>query len=197
MRVLRNIVLGAFTLFLATNYALGGDKYVIDQAHSYVGFSVRHMVIANVKGSFADFEGTIVYDEKNIANSSVNVTIKTASINTNDEDRDKHLVSQDFFNVEKFPEMTFRSTKVEKTDDGYVMYGIVSLLGVEKEIEVQFEMLGKTTDPWGKTRIGFEGQAKLDRKDFGMVWNKTMDAGGLVVGNEVKIDLQVEAIIES
>jgi polyisoprenoid-binding protein YceI len=173
---------------------IAADKYEIDLAHSYAGFSVRHLVISNTKGSFTDFSGMIKYDEEDIRNSTAEVMIRTASIDTDNEDRDKHLKSTDFFDVEKFPEISFKSTKVEKTEDGNILHGNLTMRGVTKEIAIPFEILGKAKDPWGNDRIAFEGHTKLDRKDFGITWNKTMDAGGLVVGNEVKIELQVEAV---
>jgi len=193
MRI-RTPLLASLMLLLFAGVALSADRYEIDVVHSHVGFSIRHLVISNIKGHFNDFSGTIDYDENDNTKSSVKVTIKTASIDTDNEDRDAHLKSADFFSVEEYPEITFQSTGVKKTDDGLVLNGKLTLHGVTKETAIPFEMLGKAKDPRGKQRIAFEGYTKLDRKDFGITWNKTMDAGGLVVGNEVKIELQIEAI---
>lgn len=170
------------------------DEYMIDPVHSSVEFSVRHMVIANVKGDFTDFAGTIIYNDSDITMSSVEVGIKTSSINTNNAGRDEHLRSADFFYAEKFPEITFESSKVEKGDDGHILHGILTMNGVSKDISIPFEFLGRVKGPDGKERLGFAGHTKLNRKDYGITWNKTLDAGGLAVGDEVKIELNIEAI---
>lgn len=170
------------------------DKYAIDVPHSSVGFSVKHLLISNVKGNFKDFSGTIMFDESDMTKSSVEVTIKAASIDTDNADRDNHLRSEDFFHVEKFPEITFKSSAVNKTDDGYELVGLLTMHGVTKEVAIPFEFLGKVTGPMGKERLGFEGHVEIDRKDYGITWNKVLDAGGLTVGNEVKIELNIEAV---
>jgi polyisoprenoid-binding protein YceI len=187
-----NLLLVAAAL-LITGSIYGADKYTVDPAHSYVGFSVRHLVIANVKGHFSDFTVELTFDESDMTKSTVRADIKTASINTDNKNRDDHLRSADFFDVEKHPEITFKSTGIEKTEDGYIMHGELTMHGITKEIAVPFELLGKTVGPDGKDRIGFEGYAKLDRRDFKMTWSKTIETGGLVVGNEVRIELQIEA----
>jgi polyisoprenoid-binding protein YceI len=179
---------------LVTGTVYGADKYTLDAAHSYLGFSVRHLVIANVKGHFSDFSMELMFDESDMTKSSVRTTIKVASINTDNESRDDHLRSADFFDIEKYPEMTFTSTKIEKTEEGYVMHGNLTMHGTTKEIAVSIDFLGKTVGPGGKERIGFEGYAKIDRRDFGMTWSKTVETGGLVVGHDVKIELQIEAV---
>lgn len=173
---------------------LAGTDYQIDKVHSYVGFSVKHLVISNVKGNFTDFSGTITYDEEDITKSSANVTIKVASIDTDNENRDNHLKNEDFFDVAKFPDMTFKSTKVEKTDNGLIMHGQLTMHGVTNDIAIPFEILGKVTSPYGKEVVAFEGRAKLSRKEYGMTWNKVLEAGGLTVGDEIKIELQIEAV---
>lgn len=188
------MILSMAALMLLAATSFGADKYMIDKSHSSVGFSVRHMVISSVKGSFTDFDGTIMFDEKDITKSSVNVTIKAESIDTNDENRDDHLRNEDFFDVAKYPEITFVSTKIEKSGDEFIMHGNFTMHGVTKEISMPFEINGPITDPWGNIRFGAESRLKLDRKDYGIVWNKTLDAGGLTVGNEVKIELHIEAV---
>lgn len=170
------------------------DEYMIDPVHSSVEFSVRHMVIANVKGDFTDFAGTIIYNDSDITRSSVEVGIKTASISTNNAGRDEHLRSADFFYAEKFPEITFESSKVEKGDDGHILHGTLTMNGVSHEISIPFEFLGKVLGPDGKKRLGFAGHTELNRKDYGITWNKTLDTGGLAVGDEVKIELNIEAV---
>jgi polyisoprenoid-binding protein YceI len=182
------------TCLFATGLAPGADKYEIDVAHSYVGFSIRHLVISNVKGNFTDFSGVIVYDEDDITKSSVTVDIRTSSINTDNEARDNHLRSADFFDAERYPEITFESTEMKETKDGPVMHGHLTIHGVKKEVAVPFEILGKAKGMAGEVRVGFEGHSSLSREDFGMTWNKVMEAGGLLVGNEVKVELQIEAV---
>jgi polyisoprenoid-binding protein YceI len=176
--------------------SFAADKYVIDASHTSTDFSVKHMVITNVKGGFADISGVIMYDEKDISNSSVDVTIKTASINTNNEKRDEHLRSADFFEAEKHPDITFKSKSVTKTDEGMMMVGTLTIKGTSKEVSIPFEITGKVTDPWGSARIGAEGKLTIDRKDYGLTWNKALETGGLLVGNEIKIELNVQAIME-
>ena len=179
-------------MFFGSSFAV--DKYEIDQAHSYVGFSVRHMVISNVKGNFTDFSGTIMYDESDISKSSANVKIKIASIDTDNENRDEHLRGKDFFDAEKYPEMIFESFRLEKKGNDYIMHGYLTMHGIKNEIAVPFEILGSAIGFKGEERIGFEGSAKVNRKNFGIAFNALMETGGLVVGDEVKIDLQIEAV---
>jgi polyisoprenoid-binding protein YceI len=190
----RNCFSALLVLLAFAGTALSADTYKIDTVHSYVGFSVRHMVLANVKGEFTDFSGTIVYDEADITKSSVEVTIKAASINTGNEKRDADLRSENFFEVEKYPLITFKSKRIEKKGDGYVMVGDLTMHGVTREVSFPFKFLGKIKDPWGNTRIGAEASLVIDRRDFGLKYDKRLDAGGLVVGNEVKIELNVEAV---
>ena len=195
MRYKRKFLSAIIALFLSTGlYA--ADTYQIDTAHTSVAFSIRHMTISTVRGSFQDFSGTLLYDEQNLANSSVDVTIQAASINTDNEKRDTHLKSADFFDVEKYPTLTFKSKQIKKQDDGFVAVGDLTMHGVTKVVEIPFTFIGKVTDPWGKTRIGFDGETSLNRKDYGLTWGNVMDNGGLVVGEEVKISLSVQAIKE-
>ena len=170
------------------------DTYKIDPVHSHIGFTVRHLVISNVRGNFTDFSGTIIYDPIELAKSSVDVTIKTASINTDNPDRDKHLKSPDFFDVEKFPEITFKSDRIEKKGEKFVAAGKLTMRDVTKEVTISFEFLGTAKDPWGSFRMGIEGATSVNRQDYGISWNKALDNGGVLVGDEVKIDLGVEAV---
>lgn len=189
-----NILLVFFLILSMTGLVLGADKYKIDESHSSVGFSVKHLVITNVKGQFNDFSGTIQFDENDIANSSVEVIIKTASIDTDDEKRDNHLRSADFFDVENHPVITFKSKKIQHMDDGYVAVGDLTIRGVTKEVSLPFALTGPIDDPWGNKRFGAEASLTINRQDFGISWNKALDNGGVLVGDDVKINLEIEAI---
>ncbi len=188
------IILGTLASLLLAIAALGADQYQIDPVHTLIGFSARHLVINNVKGKFTDFSGTILYDEQDITKSSINVTIRAASINTGVDKRDDDLRSANFFEVAKNPEITFHSTRIEKRGEGYVAVGVLAMHGVSKEVAVPFSITGKIKDPWGKERIGVEASLTVDRRDWGITFNKAMDNGGLIVGNEIKIELNVEAV---
>lgn len=169
--------------------------YEIDSAHSSVHFSVRHMMVSNVRGEFAKVSGKIQYDAQNPANSSMEAAIDAASINTRDAQRDGHLKSAEFLDVEKYPAITFRSTKVEARSDGGKVSGDLTIRGVTRPITLEVE--GPTPelkDPWGKLRVGASATAKLSRKDFGMTWNAALETGGVVVGDEVKIAIEVEFV---
>ncbi len=170
------------------------DRYELDPAHSTIGFSIKHLLISRVQGRFTDVAGVILYDESDITKSSVDVAIKTGSINTQVEKRDAHLKSPDFFDAEKFPMITFKSSRVEKTGDGYLCVGTLTMHGVSKELSIPFEITGKVKDPQGNTRIGVDAELSLNRQDYGISWNKAMEGGGLLVGNDVKITLSVEAV---
>ncbi|MEJ2720205.1 MAG: YceI family protein [bacterium] len=173
---------------------MAADTYTIDRTHSSVLFVVKHMVISKVKGEFNEFSGTIKHDEGDIANSSVDVTIKTASVDTKNERRDGHLKSADFFDVEQHPEITFKSKKIEKTDAGLVAVGDLTMRGVTKEVRVPYEITGTITDPRGNRRMGISAKLTLNRQDYGVSWNQTLDAGGLVVSDDVGIEIELEAI---
>jgi polyisoprenoid-binding protein YceI len=172
-----------------------GGEYNIDPAHSIIGFSIRHLEIAWVEGRFKDFKGAIHFDEKDVTKSSVEFTAKVESIDTGVEPRNKHLRTADFFDVAQYPEMTFKSTRVErKGKDGYVLHGDLTLKGVTKQVALPFTTTGAIKDPWGNTRFGVQAETKLDRRDYGITWGKTLENGGLDVGNEVTIELQLEAV---
>ncbi len=179
---------------LMAGTALSADRYQIDPVHSSIIFSVRHLVINKVKGNFKEFSGTIYYDENDVTKSSVEVTIKTASINTDNAKRDAHLRSPDFFDAAKYPEITFRSKRIIREGDRYVAIGDLTMRGVSREIRIPFKIIGKVTDPWGNTRIGVEASLTLNRQDYGISWSQTLDNGGLVVGNEVDIELNIQAV---
>jgi len=182
------------TAVFAANSALAADEYSIDAAHSSVGFAVKHMVISTVKGSFADVSGVIMYDESDVTKSSVDVVIKAASVNTNNQKRDDHLKSPDFFDTASHPDITFKSSKIEKTKDGLVMTGTLTIRGVAKEVSMPLELTDTMTDPWGSVRFGAETSLEINRQDYGVSWNNVLDNGGLVVSDNVKIQISVELI---
>lgn len=189
-------VIAAVMLVLIGTSLYAGDIYVLDVAHSKVGFSVKHMMISNVEGNFGAFEGTIEFDGKDITTLKANISVDVASINTNNADRDNHLKSPDFFDAANHPKATFVSKKVVTRDGKNYLIGDLTIRGVTREVEIEFVYNGKITDPWGNTRIGFEANANINRKDFGVSWSKVMDNGGLVVGDEVRLILHVEAVLK-
>jgi polyisoprenoid-binding protein YceI len=170
------------------------DKYTVDPSHSSIGFAVRHMVVSKVKGFFNEYTATILYDDKDITKSSAEVTIKMESIDTRDAKRDEHLRTPDFFDAAKYPEITFKSKRIEKSEDGFVAVGDLTMRGVTKEISIPFIVAGVVTDPWGNTRLGLSGGTKLNRQDYGISWSKSLDKGGLVVSDDVQIEIEIEAI---
>ena len=195
MRIYRAAVLVVLSALWAS-VACAAEQYLIDPAHSSVEFSVAHMVLTRVKGNFTQFSGEIFDDERDIAKSWVKVVVNADSISTNQPDRDKHLRSKDFLFVQKYPEIIFESRRIEKKAGGYLCFGTLSLHGVSKQVGIPFVITGKIKDPKGKTRIGIEGVLTLDRRDYGIVWGKVMSDGGLMVGNDVKVALSVEAILQ-
>ncbi|HSE41477.1 MAG TPA: YceI family protein [Acidobacteriota bacterium] len=190
----KRLIVSFLFVLLAATFAISQETYVVDPAHTNVGFSAKHLVISTVSGRFKDFTGTIVFDDKNISNSSVNGTIQSASLDTGNADRDKHLKSADFFDVEKFPEITFKSTKVEKSGDGAKVTGLLTIRGVTKEVSFPATVIGPIKDPWGNMKIGVSaGPLTINRQDYGVSWSKKMDSGGLVVSDEIKIQIDAEA----
>ena len=168
--------------------------YGIDKAHSEVTFQVRHL-LTKVRGRLSEFVGTIEYDEQNPEQSSVNVDIQAASIDTNERDRDVHLRSADFFDVDKFPTLTFRSTRIQRRGaNRFDVTGQLTIHGVTRPVSFDASFLGKAKDPWGNERIAFEAQTIVNRKDFGLTWNAALETGGFLVGDDVTISLSVEAV---
>ncbi len=192
--MVRKMLYSFLAVILSANLLFAGDTYTLDVAHSKVEFTVTHMMISKVTGKFREFSGTIMYDEKDMSKWSASVDIKTASIFTDNEKRDNHLRSDDFFNAEKYPLITFRSKRFEKRGDQYVAIGDLTIRDVTKEIELPFTITGKVVDPWGNTRIGAEAELVINRQDYGVKWSKSMDRGGLVVSNEVKITISLSAV---
>ncbi|HEX8282890.1 MAG TPA: YceI family protein [Pyrinomonadaceae bacterium] len=175
--------------------AVPAGDYKIDPAHSTIGFAIRHYEINWVEGRFKDFTGAIRYDDKEVTKSSVEFAAKVESIDTGVAPRDKHLRTADFFEVEKYPEMTFKSTRVErKGKDAYVLHGDLTLKGVTKPVALPFTMTRAVKDGRGSTRFGIEAQTKINRRDFGINYGNAFAGGGLDVGNEVTIRLRLEAV---
>jgi polyisoprenoid-binding protein YceI len=167
--------------------------YAIDKTHSEAAFQVRHL-ISKVRGRFADFDGAIEFDEEQPAQSSVTFTIQAASIDTATPDRDAHLRSEDFFAVDKYPTVTFVSTRITpRGKDEFEVAGNLTMRGVTKAIVIPVAYLGKATDPWGNQKVAFEAELTLNRKDFGLNWNAAIEAGGFLVGDEVKVSLSIQA----
>ena len=171
------------------------ERYNVDLDHSIVGFSVAHMVVSKTTGRFTDYSGFIEMDPEARTVKAIEAVIQTASVNTNHAKRDTHLRTPDFFDVEKFPTMTYKMKSYEKKGDKYVTKGDLALHGITKEIALTGTFNGVVPkDPGGNTRAGFTAEGKINRKDFGMNWSKVLDSGGLVVGDEVDIKLEIECI---
>jgi len=170
------------------------NRWDIDVGHSAIHFWVRHMVISKVHGRFARWSGTIQLDPQDLSRSSVAVRIDAASIDTQVADRDAHLRSADFLDVEKHPELTFTSRKVEGAGGALRITGDLALHGVTREVVLEAEYAGTGKDPWGNERAGFSARATLDRRDFGLVWNAALETGGLLVGEKVEIAIELEAV---
>jgi len=176
--------------------ALRAETYEIDPSHSQVGFRIRHLV-GKVPGRFTGFSGTIEYSPGKPESWKADAKIDPATINTDNEKRDGHLKSPDFFDVAKHPEMTFKSTKItDVKGETAKLHGDLTLHGVTKPVVLALELGGTTKDPWGSTRAGFTATGTVNRKDFGIVWNKALDTGGLMLGDEVAISLDIEAVLK-
>lgn len=166
----------------------------IDPVHTLVEFSAKHMMIATVKGRIADVEGTIYTDEKDARRSSVEAILKGASIDTRNDQRDQHLRSGDFLNVEQFPEIRFKSSRVAGDGEHFKLTGDLTIRDVTREVVLDVEFGGKNRDPWGGERVGFSASGKIDRRDFGLTWNQALETGGVLVANDIKISIEVEAV---
>lgn len=169
--------------------------WTVDAAHAEVGFAVRHLMISTVRGRFGAVEGKVTLDEATPANSKVDVTIDVTSIDTRQEMRDNHLRSADFFEVEKFPSMRFVSTKVDGDLNGeFTITGDLTIRDVTRSVKLDAEFHGRGGDPWGNERMGFEAKGKINRGEFGLGWNQALEAGGVVVSDEVKLTIEVELV---
>lgn len=173
--------------------ALTPGTWNIDPVHSSVNFVVRHLMVSKVRGKFGAFTGAITIDENRLA-SSVTASIEMASVSTGDDGRDAHLRNSDFFDVEQYPTMTFTSTEVRPDGGDYVLVGDLTIKGVTKKVELELEFDGVSPDPWGGTRAGFSAEGEIDRREFGLEWNMALDTGALMVGEKVKIALDIQAV---
>ena len=169
--------------------------WTLDPAHTRIGFVARHAMVTKVRGSFNDFDATVVVDGDDIARSRAEVIIRTASIDTRNEQRDGHLRSNDFLALEEYPTITFSSTGVERVDDEtYRVTGDLTVRGVTRPVIVDFEYQGAATDPFGNFRIGFEGSTTISRKDFGITWNAALETGGVLVSDKIVLEFEVSAV---
>jgi polyisoprenoid-binding protein YceI len=176
-------IIAASTLF--------GGTYNLDKSHSNVGFKVKHLMITNVSGNFKNFSGSFEYDEKTKTLKSLTGNIETNSINTENKKRDDHLKSADFFDAINHPKLTFKLEKIVNDE----AHGVLTIKGISKNIVLDFENNGMVKDPWGNTRVGLELNGKINRKDYGLNWNKALEAGGVVVGEKVKLNIEIEGIL--
>ena len=182
------------TATTTVEHTLTGN-YTIDPSHSHIGFTARHAMVTKVRGSFNEYEGAGYFDADEPTNSKLELTIKAASIDTGNADRDNHLRSNDFFDMETHPEIRFVSTNVEGTgDDKFRVTGDLTIKGVTKPVAVDFDFTGTAVDPFGNERIGFEGRTTINRKDWGVNWNAALEAGGVLVSEKVNLEFEVSAI---
>ena len=175
----------------------GTATWQIDPAHSHVEFAVKHLMISTVKGRFGDVEGTVTVEDDDAATARIDVTIAAASIDTGEEKRDAHLRSEDFLHAERFPSLRFRSTRVERTgDDRLRVEGDLTIRDVTREVVLEVEERGRARDPWGGERSAFTATTQIDRKDFGLTWNQALETGGVLVGDRVRISIDVQLVLE-
>ena len=174
----------------------GAEVYNIDPAHTQIHFTIPHLVAFKVRGNFNDFTGTVDIDTQAKQLTSAQAVIKTASIDTRNTQRDEHLRSGDFFAVNEYPELTFKSKKITGSGDNITVVGDLTIKNVTKEVVLKGGFAGTATDPWGNKRAGFEANGEINRKDFGLNWNKALEAGGFLVGDKVEIGLEVEAVAQ-
>ncbi|MCH7322965.1 YceI family protein [Solibacillus sp. MA9] len=168
-------------------------NWTIDQSHSTVGFEVKHMMVSKVKGQFDSYTANLdVANPADLSDATINFTLDVASINTKSSDRDNHLKSADFFDADAFPSMTFTSTNVEKDGDDFKVTGDLTIKDVTKPVTFDVEFGGKGTNPWGVEVYGFEASAKINREDFGLTWNQALETGGVLVGKDIKINVELE-----
>jgi polyisoprenoid-binding protein YceI len=181
-----------------TSTAIAGNRatWTIDPSHSTIEFVAKHMMITTVKGRFTEFTGTIVADEEQFADSTVEATMQAASLDTRSEQRDAHLRSPDFLDVERYPEVTFRSTGLRGTKDSFELTGDLTIRDVTRPITLDVTFEGEGKDPWGGTRASFSAKGKFDRRDFGLTWNVALETGGILVSNEVKINIEAQVVAQ-
>lgn len=169
------------------------QNWTIDKDHSEVGFTVRHMMISNVRGNFNDFDATVTVEDDDLSSAKISVSIDPTSIDTRSVDRDKHLRSGDFFKVDEYSRITFESTKlVHKSGNSYSLEGNLSIIGTTKPLVLDCEISGPEKDPWGNAKIGVEATARINRSDFGLTWNTALETGGVLVGEVVKLNIEMQ-----
>jgi len=169
--------------------------YKIDPAHSEISFKIRHLMITNVTGSFTKFDGTMESDKDDFSDAKIHFEAETASITTHNEQRDGHLRSAEFFDAEQFPKVTFDSTSFQKKgEEDYTLTGNLTMHGITKLVTLNAEFGGITTDPWGQSKVGFELTGKINRKEFGLVWNTNLETGGVMLGDDVKLQIGVQLV---
>ena len=179
---------------IATERSALTGTWALDASHTRIGFAAKHAMVATVRGSFGVFEGTLVLDGDNPTNSTAAVTIDAASFDSGNSDRDAHVRGEDFLAVETYPTLAFASREVRTNGDDFVLVGDLTIKDVTRPVEIKVESEGIVTDPFGNTRAGFSGEAQINRKDFGLTWNVALEAGGLLVGDKIKITLDVSAV---
>ncbi len=190
MKLFSKLLLSSALLATLAN----ATPYKLDSSHTEVGFSVKHLMITNVKGKFKTFDADIDFDHKNKTFKKFNAVVQTNSVDTGIEKRDNHLRSEDFFLAKKYPQITFNMKSYEKDDDEGVMIGDLTIRGITKEVKLKVEDLGTIKDFENNNRVGFTLKGKVNRKDYGLKWNKALEAGGFAVGDKVKIIIEVEAV---
>ena len=168
--------------------------YQLDASHSHIGFAVKHMMISTVRGQFRRYTAELEIDEQDFTRSRFTGVIEVASIDTQEGQRDDHLRSGDFFDAEHHPTMTFKSSRIERKGDDYVVHGDLTIRGTTREVALDVEYAGTSKDPWGNMRTGFSATGTIDRKDFGLTWNAALETGGILVGEKIKLHLDIEAV---
>ena len=191
--MVRKLLFAAVACFVLAHGAFAAE-FKVDKAHTNVGFRVAHLVVAKTTGSFNDFDASFTYDAENMGSFSLTATIQVASIDTNNDRRDNHLRSADFFDVENHPTMTFTSTSLMMGEDGVVVVGDLTIRGVTQQIELPITIIGPVQGPGGATVVGIEGRTTIDRHDFGVSWDNRLDNGGVIVGAEVRIEIDAEFV---
>lgn len=167
----------------------------LDPSHTRIGFNARHAMITKVRGAFNDVAGTIVVDGEDLGKSSVDLVIKVASVDTRNADRDQHLRTNDFFNAPKFPDITFKSTRIDQIEENsFIVNGNLTIKETTREVAIPMEFMGVETDPSGNLRAGFEGSRRIDRRDYGVSWNQALDSGGVLVSERVLLEFEISAV---
>jgi polyisoprenoid-binding protein YceI len=186
------------TMTVGTDLTNLTGSYTVDPAHTRIGFVARHAMVTKVRGAFNEFEGTAVLDGANPANSTARVTIKAASIDTRNAQRDEHLRGNDFLAMETYPEITFVSTAARQTSDsGFELAGDLTIKGITNPVTIPFSFEGAATDPFGNLRLGFEGSVAINRKDYGITWNAALETGGVLVSDKIVLEFEISAVKNS